>query len=95
MMIGDAMTPFDPVLPRFTPRFTVNVTVFEVKFDVTVFEVKFDVTVFEVKFVEVDVNFFRFNLPLPSKSMLKFNDTLQKRLGQRPVHGPHAARHAP
>jgi len=55
MMIGDAMTPFDPVLPRFTPRFTV---------DVTVFEVKFDVTVFEVKFVEVDVNFFRFNLPL-------------------------------
>jgi len=55
MMIGDAMTPFDPVLPRFTPRFTVNVTVFEVKFDVTVFE---------VKFVEVDVNFFRFNLPL-------------------------------
>jgi len=56
MMIGDAMTPLDPVLPRFTPCFTV---------DVTVFEVKFDVTVFEVKFVEVDVNFFRFNLPLP------------------------------
>jgi len=49
MMIGDAMTPFDPVCPLFTPRFTV---------DVTVFEVKFDVTVFEVKFVEVDVDFF-------------------------------------
>ncbi len=48
----------------FDPRFTVDVTVFEVKFDVTVFKVKFDVTVFEVKFVEVDVNFFRFNLPL-------------------------------
>ena len=58
MMIGDAMTPFDPVLPRFTPRFTV---------DVTVFEVRFDVTVFEVKFVEVDVNFFRYNLPLSKK----------------------------
>jgi len=32
MMIGDAMTLFDPIWPRFT----VDVTVFEVKFDVTV-----------------------------------------------------------
>jgi len=32
MMIGDAMTPFDPVWPRFT----VDVTIFEDKFDVTV-----------------------------------------------------------
>jgi len=46
---------YDPVLPRFTPRFTV---------DVKKVSVKFDVTVFEVKFVEVDVNFFRYNLPL-------------------------------
>jgi len=54
MMIGDAMTPFYPVLPRFTPRFTVDVTVFEVKFD-------------------VDVNFFRFNLPLPKSCLKKTN----------------------
>ena len=46
MMIGDAMTPFDPVLPPVWPRFTV---------DVIQFEVKFDVTVFELKFVEVDI----------------------------------------
>jgi len=55
MMIGDAMTLFDPVWPHFTPRFT---------FDIAVFEVKFDIAVFKVKFVEVDVNFFRYNLPL-------------------------------
>ena len=46
---------YDPVLPRFTPRFTV---------DIAVFEVKFDIAVFKLKFVEVDVNFFRYNLPL-------------------------------
>ncbi len=46
---------YGPVLPSFTPRFTV---------DVKKVGVKFDVTVFEVKFVEVDVNFFRCNLPL-------------------------------
>jgi len=45
MMIGDAMTPFDPV-------FTV---------DVKKVDGKFDVTVFDVTIVEVDVNFFRCN----------------------------------
>jgi len=36
MMIGDAMTPFDPTGGPVLSRFTVDVTVFEVKFDVTV-----------------------------------------------------------
>jgi len=27
---------YDPVLPRFTPRFTVDIAVFEVKFDIAV-----------------------------------------------------------
>ncbi len=36
MMIGDAMTPFYPILPPVWPRFTVDVIQFEVKFEVTV-----------------------------------------------------------
>jgi len=39
MMIGDAMTPFDPTGSPVWPRFTVDVAVFEVKFDVTAFDV--------------------------------------------------------
>jgi len=36
MMIGDAMTPFDPTGGPVWPCFTVDVTVFEVKFEVTI-----------------------------------------------------------
>jgi len=36
MMIGDAMPPFDPILPPVWPRFTVDVKKVGVKFDVTV-----------------------------------------------------------
>jgi len=36
MMIGDAMTPFDPTGGPVWPCFSVDVTVFEIKFDVTI-----------------------------------------------------------
>jgi len=39
MMIGDAMTPFDPTGGPVWPHFTVDVAVFKVKCDVTAFDV--------------------------------------------------------
>jgi len=54
---------YDHVWPPVWPRFTV---------DIAVFEVKFDIAVFELKFVEFNVNFFRYNLPLSIGTIHKF-----------------------
>jgi len=52
MMIGDAMTPFDPPGGPVWPRFTVDVNIFDANFDLTI--VFFDITrlqIFDVNFV--------------------------------------------
>jgi len=54
MMIGDAMTQFDPTGGPIWPRFTVDVFVFEVKFDVTAF----DVNIFVVYVPVFDISYF-------------------------------------
>jgi len=40
MMIGDAMTPFDPPGGPVWPRFTVDVNIFDANFDLTAFDIK-------------------------------------------------------
>jgi len=63
MMIGDAMTPFYPVLPPVWPRLTVDVIQFEVKFKVTV--AFFEVTSHKI----FRCSRIRYNLPLSSLSV--------------------------